>query len=118
MEEPTELPTSYPDPAEEQPGVRDPSPPECPRVPCMTGTPDPSGDQPTSALPVPDLIHKGSQDGQWRVGERAAGTSPRMEKPSRRPGLECEPEGSTGRLEPCTPGWEVEGPHPDLLSFE
>ncbi|NXW91135.1 CAPON protein, partial [Alopecoenas beccarii] len=117
-EEPTELPTAYPDPAEEHPGARHPSPPECPGVASMTGTSDPSGDQPTSALPVPDLIHKGSQDGQWRGGERAAETSPHIEKPSRRSGLEREPEGSTGRLEPCTPGREVEGPHPDLLSFE
>ncbi|XP_065505106.1 carboxyl-terminal PDZ ligand of neuronal nitric oxide synthase protein isoform X3 [Caloenas nicobarica] len=117
-EEPTELPTAYPHPAEEQPGARDPSPPECPGVPSMTGTPDPSGDQPTSALPVPDLIHKGSQDSQWRVGDRAAETSPHMEKPSQRPGLERELAGSTGRLEPCTPGREAEGPHPDLLSFE
>lgn len=96
----------------------DPSPPECPGVPSMTGTLEPSGDQPASALPVPDLIHKGSRESQWQVGERATETSPTTEKPSRRPGLEHESPGSTGRPEPCTPGWEVEGTHPDLLSFE
>ncbi|PKU42779.1 carboxyl-terminal pdz ligand of neuronal nitric oxide synthase protein [Limosa lapponica baueri] len=117
-EEPPELPTAHPDPAEEWPGTRDPPPPECPGVPTMTGTPEPSGDQPTTALPVPDLIHKGSLEGQWRAGERATETSPHMEKPSRRQGLEPEPPGSTGRPEPCTPGREVDGPHPDLLSFE
>ncbi|NXE04184.1 CAPON protein, partial [Lophotis ruficrista] len=117
-EEPPELPTAHPDPAEEWSGMRDPSPPECPGVPSMTSTPEPSGDQPTGALPVPDLIHKGSLESQWRAGERASETSPCMEKPSRRSGLEHESLGSTGRLEPCTPGREVEGPHPDLLSFE
>ncbi|KAM6199520.1 LOW QUALITY PROTEIN: uncharacterized protein C1orf226 homolog [Sarcoramphus papa] len=117
-EEPPEPPTAHPDPAEEQPGMRDPSPPECPGVPSMTGTPGPSGDQPTSALAVPDLIHKGSPESQWRAGERATETSPHMEKPYHRPGLEHEPPGSTGWPEPRTPGWEVEGPHPDLLSFE
>ncbi|XP_009705484.1 PREDICTED: uncharacterized protein C1orf226 homolog, partial [Cariama cristata] len=118
IEEPPEPPTAHPDPAEERSGMRDPSPPECPGVPNMMGTPEPSGDQPTGALPVPDLIHKGSLESQWRAGERATETSPCMEKPSRRPGLEHESLGSTGRPEPRTPGWEVEGPHPDLLSFE
>ncbi|XP_009946239.1 PREDICTED: uncharacterized protein C1orf226 homolog, partial [Leptosomus discolor] len=118
MEEPPEPPTDHPDAAEKQLGMRDLSPPECPGVPSMTGTPEPSGDQPTSAFPVPDLIHKGSLESQWRAGERATETSPRTEKPSRRQGLEHEPLGSTGRPEACTPGWEVEGPHPDLLSFE
>ncbi|XP_075616320.1 carboxyl-terminal PDZ ligand of neuronal nitric oxide synthase protein isoform X1 [Balearica regulorum gibbericeps] len=118
MEEPPELPAAHSDPAEEWPGMRDPSPPECSGVPSMTSTPELSGDQPTTALPVPDLIHKGSLESQRRVGERATETSPRMEKPSRRPGLEHEPPGSTGQPEPCTPGREVEGPHPDLLSFE
>ncbi|XP_035756661.1 carboxyl-terminal PDZ ligand of neuronal nitric oxide synthase protein [Egretta garzetta] len=117
-EEPPELPTAHPNPAEEWPGTRDPSPPECPGVPSMTSIPEPSGDQPASALPVPDLIHKGSLESQWRAGERATETSPRTEKPSRRPGLEHELPGSTGQPEPCTPGREVEGPHPDLLSFE
>ncbi|NXE75569.1 CAPON protein, partial [Cochlearius cochlearius] len=117
-EEPPELPAAHPNPAEEWPGTRDPSPPECPGVPSMTGIPEPSGDQPATALPVPDLIHKGSLESQWRAGERATETSPRPEKPSRRPGLEHELPGSTGRPEPCTPGREVEGPHPDLLSFE
>lgn len=118
MEERPELPAAYPEPAEEWLGTTDPSPPERPGVPSMTNTPGPSGDQPTTALPVPDLIHKGSLEGQWQAGERATETSPRMEKPSRRPGLEHEPPGSTGQLEPCTPGREVDGPHPDLLSFE
>uniref|UniRef100_A0A8C4UYA9 Carboxyl-terminal PDZ ligand of neuronal nitric oxide synthase protein n=1 Tax=Falco tinnunculus TaxID=100819 RepID=A0A8C4UYA9_FALTI len=118
-EEPPEPPTAHPDPAEEQSGMRDPSPPECPGVASMMGTPESSGDQPTGALPVPDLIHKGSLDSQRRVGERAAETSPCTEKPSRRQGLlEHEPPGSTGQTEPHTPSWEVEGPHPDLLSFE
>lgn len=117
-EEPPEPPTAHPDPAEKQLGMRDPSPPEYPGVPSMTGTPGPSGDQPTSALAVPDLIHKGSPESQWRAGERATETSPHMEKPYHRPGLEHEPPGSTGWPEPRTPGWEVEGPHPDLLSFE
>ncbi|GAB0192839.1 carboxyl-terminal PDZ ligand of neuronal nitric oxide synthase protein [Grus japonensis] len=118
MEEPPELPAAHSDPAEEWPGTRDPSPPECSGVPSMTSTPEPSGDQPTTALPVPDLIHKGSLESQRRVGERATETSPHVEKPSRRPGLDREPLGSTGPPEPCTPGREVEGPHPDLLSFE
>lgn len=117
-EEPPEPPTAHPDPTEEQLGMGDPSPPECPGVPSMAGTLEPSGDQPASALPVPDLIHKGSRESQWQVGERATETSPTTEKPSRRPGLEHEPPGSTGRPEPRTPGWEVEGTHPDLLSFE
>ncbi|KAM6305443.1 LOW QUALITY PROTEIN: uncharacterized protein C1orf226 homolog [Aegotheles albertisi] len=117
-EEPPELPTAPPDPAEEQLGSRDLFPPECPGVPSITSTPEPSGDQPTGALPVPDLIHKGSLESQWRVGERGTETSPRMEKPSRRPELEHELPGSTGQPEPCTPGREAEGPHPDLLSFE
>lgn len=118
MEEPPEPPTAHPDTTEEQLGMGDPSPPECPGVPSMAGTLDPSGDQLASALPVPDLIHKGSRESQWQVGERATETSPTTEKPSRRPGLEHEPPGSTGRPEPRTPGWEVEGTHPDLLSFE
>ena len=118
VEEPPELPTAHPDPAEERPGMRDPFPAECPGVPSVMGSPESSGDQPTSVLPVPDLIHKGSLESQWRAGERATETSPCMEKPSRRPGLEHDPPGSTGRPEPCTPGREVEGPHPDLLSFE
>ncbi|XP_068272975.1 carboxyl-terminal PDZ ligand of neuronal nitric oxide synthase protein isoform X3 [Nyctibius grandis] len=117
-EEPPELPAAHPDPAEEQLGPRHLFPPECPGVPSVTGTPEPSGDQPTSAFPVPDLIHKGSLESQWRAGERVAETSPRTEKPSRRPALEHEPPGSTGQLDPHTPGREVEGPHPDLLSFE
>lgn len=98
--------------------MRDPSPPECPAVPTVMGSPEPSEDQPTGALPVPDLIHKGSLENQWRAGERATETSPHTEKPSQRPGLEHEPVGSTGRPEPCAPSWEVEGAHPDLLSFE
>ncbi|KAM9283323.1 LOW QUALITY PROTEIN: uncharacterized protein C1orf226 homolog [Morus bassanus] len=118
MEEPPELPAAHPDPTEEWPRMRDPSPPECPGLPSVTGTPEPSRDQPTSALPVPDLIHKGSLESHWRAGEVATETSPRTEKLSRRPGLECELPGSAGRPEPCTPGREVEGPHPDLLSFE
>uniref|UniRef100_A0A8B9FTW2 Uncharacterized protein n=1 Tax=Amazona collaria TaxID=241587 RepID=A0A8B9FTW2_9PSIT len=113
MEGPPEPPTAHPDPSEEQLGMRDPSPLECPGVPRMMGTPGPSGDQPTGALPVPDLIHKGNLESQRRAGE-----SPSTEKSSRRPGLEHEPLGSTGQPEACTPGWEVEGPHPDLLSFE
>ncbi|KAF1660935.1 Carboxyl-terminal PDZ ligand of neuronal nitric oxide synthase protein, partial [Aptenodytes patagonicus] len=117
-EEGPELPAAHPDPAEEWLGRRDPSPPECPGVPSMTGTPQPSGDQPTTALPVPDLIHKGSLESHWRAGERATETSPHTEKPSRRPGLEHELPGSTGRPESCTPSREAEGPHPDLLSFE
>ncbi|KAM7046835.1 uncharacterized protein C1orf226 homolog [Acridotheres tristis] len=117
-DEPPEPPTAHPDPAEEQLGMGDPSPPECPGVPSVTGTLEPSGDQPTSALPVPDLIHKGSQESQWQVGDRATEMSPSMEKSSRRPELEHEPPGSTGRPELCSPGWEVEGAHPDLLSFE
>ncbi|KAM6414780.1 LOW QUALITY PROTEIN: uncharacterized protein C1orf226 homolog [Rhynochetos jubatus] len=118
MEEPPELPTACPDLAEEWPGTRDPSPSECPGVPSVTGTPEPSEDQPATALPVPDLIHKGSLESQWRASERATETSPRTEKPSRRPGLERELLGSMGQTEPCTPGREAEGPHPDLLSFE
>uniref|UniRef100_A0A8D0ENH3 Uncharacterized protein n=1 Tax=Strix occidentalis caurina TaxID=311401 RepID=A0A8D0ENH3_STROC len=117
-EETPEPPVAHPDPSEEQPVMRDPSSPECPGVPSMMGTPGPSGDQPTGAFPVPDLIHKGSLESQWRVGERATETSPHTEKPSRRPGLQHELTGSTGRPEPHTAGWEVEGPHPDLLSFE
>ncbi|XP_033919528.1 carboxyl-terminal PDZ ligand of neuronal nitric oxide synthase protein isoform X2 [Melopsittacus undulatus] len=113
MEEPPEPPTPHPDPSEEQPGMREPSPLECPGVPSMMATPGPSGDQPTGALPVPDLIHKGNLESQRRAGESLS-----TEKSSRRPGLEHEPLGSTGRPEACTPGWEVEGPHPDLLSFE
>ncbi|XP_066048094.1 uncharacterized protein C1orf226 homolog [Chamaea fasciata] len=116
-QEPPEAPTAHPDPTEEQLGMGDPSP-QCPGVPSMTGALEPSGDQPTSALPVPDLIHKGSWDSQWQVGERATEMSPSTEKPSWRPGLQHEPPGSTGRPEPHTPGWEVEGTHPDLLSFE
>ncbi|XP_071607380.1 carboxyl-terminal PDZ ligand of neuronal nitric oxide synthase protein isoform X1 [Heliangelus exortis] len=118
MEEPPELPTAHPNPTEEQPGSRDPFPPESPGLPSLTGSPGSSSDQPTSALPVPDLIHKGSLESQWRGGERGAETSPHTEKPSRRAGLECEPGGSTGQPQPRTPGREVEGPHPDLLSFE
>ncbi|NXG13395.1 CAPON protein, partial [Grallaria varia] len=117
-EEPPEPPTAHPDLAEEQLEMENLSTPECPGVPSTTGTPEPSRNQPTGALPVPDLIHKGSQESQWRVGERATEMSPPTEKPSRRPGLEHEPPGSTGRPEPHTPGWEVEGTHPDLLSFE
>lgn len=98
--------------------MRDLSPPECPGVPSMTSIPEPSGDQPTGALPVPDLIHKGSLEGQWRAGERATETSPHVEKPPRRPGLEHEPPGIMVQPDPRTPSWEVEGPHPDLLSFE
>ncbi|XP_069646016.1 carboxyl-terminal PDZ ligand of neuronal nitric oxide synthase protein isoform X1 [Haliaeetus albicilla] len=113
-----EQPAAHPDPAEEQPGMRDLSPPECPGVPSMTSIPDPSGDQPTGALPVPDLIHKGSLESQWRAGERATETSPHVEKPPRRPGLEHEPPGIMAQPDPRTPSWEVEGPHPDLLSFE
>ncbi|NXG01751.1 CAPON protein, partial [Sakesphorus luctuosus] len=112
--EPPEPPTDHPDLAEEQLEIEGPSPPECPGVPSMTGTTEPS----SGALPVPDLIHKGSQESQWQVGERATEMSPPTEKPSRRPGLEHEPPGSTGRPEPHTPSWEVEGTHPDLLSFE
>ncbi|XP_066180966.1 uncharacterized protein C1orf226 homolog [Sylvia atricapilla] len=114
-QEPPEAPTAHPDPTEEQLGMGDLP---CPGVPSMMGALEPSGDQSTSALPVPDLIHKGSWDSQWQVGERATEMSPSTEKPSRRPGLEHEPPGSTGRPEPRTPGWEVEGTHPDLLSFE
>ncbi|XP_038000383.1 carboxyl-terminal PDZ ligand of neuronal nitric oxide synthase protein isoform X1 [Motacilla alba alba] len=117
-EEPPEPPSAHPEPTEEPLGMGDPSPPECPGVLSVTGALEPSGDQPTGALPVPDLIHKGSQESQWQVGERATEMSPSTEKPSRRPGLEHEPPGSTGRPEPCTSGWEVEGAHPDLLSFE
>ncbi|KAM9619273.1 carboxyl-terminal PDZ ligand of neuronal nitric oxide synthase protein isoform 7-T7 [Morphnus guianensis] len=117
-EELPEPPAAHPDPAEEQPGMRDLSPPECPGVPSMTSIPEPSGDQPTGALPVPDLIHKGSLESQWRAGERATETSPHMEKPPRRPGLEHEPPGITAQPDPRAPSWEVEGPHPDLLSFE
>ncbi|NXJ96937.1 CAPON protein, partial [Corythaixoides concolor] len=117
-EEPTELPAAHSDLAEEQLGMRDSSPPEHPGVSSMMGTPESSGDQPTGALPVPDLIHKGSLESQWQADERAAETSPRTEKPSQRPGLEHELLGGMGRLEPRTPGREVEGPHPDLLSFE
>ncbi|NXX17198.1 CAPON protein, partial [Podargus strigoides] len=117
-EEPPELSAAHSDPAEEQLGSRDLFPLECPGVPSITGTPELSGDQPTGALPVPDLIHKGSLESQWRLGERGSETSPHVEKPSWRPGLEHEPLGSTGQAEPCTPGREVEGPHPDLLSFE
>uniref|UniRef100_A0A803WD47 Uncharacterized protein n=2 Tax=Ficedula albicollis TaxID=59894 RepID=A0A803WD47_FICAL len=117
-EEPPEPPTAHPDPTEEQLGMGDPSPPECPGVPSVAGTPEPSGDQPTSALPVPDLIHKGSRESQWQVGERATEISASIEKASWRPGLEHEPAGSTGQPEPRSPGWEVEGAHPDLLSFE
>ncbi|NXH21480.1 CAPON protein, partial [Bucco capensis] len=118
VEEPSETLTAYSDSAEEQLGMRDSSPPECPGVPSMMGTQEISEDQSTGALPVPDLIHKGNLESQWRAGERAAETSPHMEKTSRRAGLEHESPGSTGRPEPHTPGWEVEGPHPDLLSFE
>ncbi|KAJ7408713.1 Serine/threonine-protein kinase Kist [Pitangus sulphuratus] len=67
IEEPPEPPTAHPGLAEEQLDTGDPSPPECPGVPSTTGTPEPSGNQPTGALPVPDLIHKGSQESQWRV---------------------------------------------------
>ncbi|XP_064003261.1 carboxyl-terminal PDZ ligand of neuronal nitric oxide synthase protein isoform X2 [Pogoniulus pusillus] len=118
IEEPSEPPTAHSDPAEEQLEMRDLSPPQCPAVPTMMGSPEPSEDQPTGALPVPDLIHKGSLENQWRAGERATETSPHIEKPSQRPGLEHEPVGSTGQPEPCAPSWEVEGAHPDLLSFE
>ncbi|XP_032854587.2 LOW QUALITY PROTEIN: uncharacterized protein C1orf226 homolog [Tyto alba] len=117
-EELLKLPVAHPDPTEEQLVMRDPSPPECPGVPSMVDTPGPSGDQPTGAFPVPDLIHKGSLESQWRAGERATETSPHMEKPSQRPGLEHELPGNTGQQEPHSPSWEVEGPHPDLLSFE
>ncbi|XP_071291797.1 carboxyl-terminal PDZ ligand of neuronal nitric oxide synthase protein isoform X4 [Agelaius tricolor] len=117
-EEPPEPPPAHPEPTEEQPGMGDPSPPACPGVLSVTGALEPSGDQPTSALPVPDLIHKGSQENQWQVGERATEMSASTEKPSRRQGLEHEPPGSTGRPEPRASGWEVEGAHPDLLSFE
>ncbi|XP_074894479.1 uncharacterized protein C1orf226 homolog [Buteo buteo] len=117
-EELPEPPAAHPDPAEEQPGMRDLSPPECPGGPSMTSISEPSGDQPTSVLPVPDLIHKGSLESQWRAGERATETSPHVEKPPRRPGLELEPPGIMVQPDPRTPSWEVEGPHPDLLSFE
>ncbi|XP_053929810.1 carboxyl-terminal PDZ ligand of neuronal nitric oxide synthase protein isoform X3 [Cuculus canorus] len=117
-EEPPELPTDHIDPADERLGLRDLFPPECSEVPSITGTPEPSGNQPTSALPVPDLIHKGSLESHWRAGERGSETSPCMEKPSQRPGLECEALGSTEQTEPHTNNWEVEGSHPDLLSFE
>ncbi|NXA06761.1 CAPON protein, partial [Sapayoa aenigma] len=117
-EEPPEPPTAHSDLAEEQLEIEDVFPPECPGIPSTTGTPEPSGNQPTGALPVPDLIHKGSQESQWRVDERPTEMSPPTEKSSRRPGLEHEPPRSTGRPEPRTPGWEVEGTHPDLLSFE
>ncbi|NXG48354.1 CAPON protein, partial [Psilopogon haemacephalus] len=117
-EEPSEPHAGQSDPAEEKLGMRDTSPLECPAVPTMMGTPEPSEDQPTGALPVPDLIHKGSLERQWRAGERATETSPHIEKPSQRPRLEHEPLGSTGQPEPCAPSWEVEGAHPDLLSFE
>ncbi|XP_071421316.1 carboxyl-terminal PDZ ligand of neuronal nitric oxide synthase protein isoform X2 [Pithys albifrons albifrons] len=113
-EEPPAPPADHPDLAEEQLEIGGPSPSECPGVPSMIGTTEPS----SGALPVPDLIHKGSQESQWQVGERATEMSPPTEKPSRRPGLEHEPPGSTGRPEPHTPSWEVEGTHPDLLSFE
>ncbi|XP_068020670.1 uncharacterized protein C1orf226 homolog [Melanerpes formicivorus] len=118
LEEPSEPAPAHSHPAGEQLGTRDPSPAACPAVPTATGTPEPAEEQPTAALPVPDLIHKGSLDSQWQAGETAPETSPHTEKPSQRPGLEREPPGSTGRQEPCSPSWEVEGPHPDLLSFE
>nr|XP_047936244.1 carboxyl-terminal PDZ ligand of neuronal nitric oxide synthase protein isoform X2 [Anser cygnoides] len=104
--EPPELPPAHPDPAEEWLGARDLSPVEHPGVLGATSASAPSGDQPTGALPVPDLIHKGSLE-----------TSPRTEK-SRGPGLEHELPGSAGQPEPCAPSREAEGPHPDLLSFE
>ncbi|KAJ7411831.1 Serine/threonine-protein kinase Kist [Willisornis vidua] len=62
-EEPPAPPTDHPDLAEEQLEIGGPSPPECPGVPSMTGTTEPS----SGALPVPDLIHKGSQESQWQV---------------------------------------------------
>uniref|UniRef100_A0A8C3CLJ4 Uncharacterized protein n=1 Tax=Cairina moschata TaxID=8855 RepID=A0A8C3CLJ4_CAIMO len=105
--EPPEPPPAHPDPAEEWLGARDLSPPEHPGVLGATGASAPSGDQPPGALPVPDLIHKGSLE-----------TSPRSEKSPRGPGLEHELPGSAGHPEPCTPSREAEGPHPDLLSFE
>lgn len=105
--EPPEPPPAHPDPAEEWLGTRDLSPPEHPGVLGVTGASAPSGDQPPGALPVPDLIHKGSLE-----------TSPRSEKSPRGPGLEHELPGSAGHPEPCTPSREAEGPHPDLLSFE
>ncbi|XP_026653017.2 carboxyl-terminal PDZ ligand of neuronal nitric oxide synthase protein isoform X2 [Zonotrichia albicollis] len=117
-EEPPEPLPAHPEPTEEQPGMGDPSPPACLGVLGVTGALEPSGDQPTSALPVPDLIHKGSQESQWQVGERATEMSASTEKPSRRQGLENEPAANTGRPEPRASGWEVEGAHPDLLSFE
>ncbi|KAL9845893.1 carboxyl-terminal PDZ ligand of neuronal nitric oxide synthase protein isoform 4-T4 [Geothlypis trichas] len=117
-EEPPEPPTAHPEPAEEQLGMGDLAPPACPGILSVTGALEPSGDQPTGALPVPDLIHKGSQESQWQVGERATEMSASTEKPSRRQGLEHEPPASTGRPEPRASGWEVEGAHPDLLSFE
>ncbi|XP_030082245.2 carboxyl-terminal PDZ ligand of neuronal nitric oxide synthase protein isoform X2 [Serinus canaria] len=117
-EEPPEPASAHSEPTEEQLGMGDLSPPECPGVLSVMGALEPNGDQPTSALPVPDLIHKGRQESQWQVGERATEMSPSTEKPSRRLGLEHEPPGSTGQPEPRTPGWEVEGAHPDLLSFE
>ncbi|XP_068546324.1 carboxyl-terminal PDZ ligand of neuronal nitric oxide synthase protein isoform X1 [Anas acuta] len=105
--EPPEPPPAHPDPAEEWLGTRDLSPPEHPGVLGATGASAPSGDQPPGALPVPDLIHKGSLE-----------TSPHSEKPPRGPGLEHELPGSAGHPEPCTPSREAEGTHPDLLSFE
>ncbi|NWH63527.1 CAPON protein, partial [Geococcyx californianus] len=117
-EEPLRLPTAHLNPTEERRGSKDLFPPECCPVPIITGTPEPSGDQPASALPVPDLIHKGSLESHWRAGERGTETSPCMEKPSQRPRRECEPPGSTGQTEPHPPSREVEGTHPDLLSFE
>ncbi|XP_021260382.1 carboxyl-terminal PDZ ligand of neuronal nitric oxide synthase protein isoform X2 [Numida meleagris] len=106
-EEPHEPPAAHPDPVEEWPGPRDLSPAEHPRVLSTTNTPGLSGDQPTAALPVPDLIHKGGLE-----------TPPHTEKPLWEAGLEHELPGSAGHAEPCTPSREAEGPHPDLLSFE
>ncbi|XP_046779223.1 carboxyl-terminal PDZ ligand of neuronal nitric oxide synthase protein isoform X1 [Gallus gallus] len=106
-EEPHEPPAAHADRAEERPGTRDLSPAERPGVLSTTGIPGPSGEQPTAALPVPDLIHKGGLE-----------TPPRTEKPLREAGLEHELPGSAGRAEPCAPSREAEGPHPDLLSFE
>ncbi|XP_067156836.1 carboxyl-terminal PDZ ligand of neuronal nitric oxide synthase protein isoform X2 [Apteryx mantelli] len=89
-------------PGEERRAARDVAPPEGP------GVAERGGGQP-GALPVPDLIHKGSLESRRRGADRAAESSPCTEKPS----------GGTERLPPGGgPGREADGPHPDLLSFE
>ncbi|XP_068808264.1 carboxyl-terminal PDZ ligand of neuronal nitric oxide synthase protein isoform X2 [Struthio camelus] len=102
--QPPEAPAAQAGPGQERRAAGEAAPSAGP------GAAEPSEDQP-GALPVPDLIHKGSLESRRGGAERPAQSSPHADKPCRRAGPERQPPGSS-------PGREADGPHPDLLSFE